>query len=97
MHILTRKRLENFWISEPEVEQALKTWFKIAENAHWKCPNDIKKLYPSADPIAGNRMIFNIKGKHYRLVVKIHYNTETIYIRFVGTHEEYNKINAVTI
>ena len=97
MHIVSRKRLVNYWTTNPDAESALKAWFKEAEHAHWKSPVNIKIRYPSADPLAGNRMVFNIKGYHYRLVVKIHYNTEIIYIRFVGTHEEYNKINAETI
>lgn len=97
MHIITKKRLENFWIAEPEVEQALKAWFKEAEHAHWKSPIDIKAHYPSADPIAGNRMVFNIKGNNYRLVVKIHYNIGKVFIRFVGTHKAYDRINAETI
>ncbi|MBU4374765.1 MAG: type II toxin-antitoxin system HigB family toxin, partial [Euryarchaeota archaeon] len=71
--------------------------FKEAEHAHWKSPVDIKARYPSADPLVRNRMVFNIKGNNYRLVVKIHYNKEFIYIRFVGTHKEYDKINAETI
>lgn len=97
MHIVSRKRLVDYWTMNADAEQALKAWFKEAEYAHWKSPINVKARYPSADPLAGNRMVFNIKGNHYRLVVKIHYNTEIIYIRFVGTHEEYDKINTETI
>ncbi|NCP16057.1 type II toxin-antitoxin system HigB family toxin [bacterium] len=97
MHIITRQKLLACWMEPPDVEDALKAWEKEAEHAHWKSPVDIKARYRSADILLGNRVVFNIKGKHYRLVVKIHYNTEIVYIRFVGTHEEYNRINAEII
>ncbi len=63
----------------------------------FKTPADIKKKYIYADIITNNRVIFNIKGNHYRLIVKFHYNLQIGYIRFIGTHEEYNKINAKEI
>lgn len=72
-------------------------WIAEAKNAQWKTTVDIKNRYPSADFLAGNRVIFNIKGKKYRLVVKINYRTSTINVRFAGTHAEYNKINSETI
>lgn len=97
MRIITRQQLIACWTEHPDAEQALKAWEKEAEHAHWKSPADIKVRYRSADFLPGNRVVFNIKGRHYRLVVKIHYNTEIVYIRFVGTHEAYNKINAETI
>jgi len=97
MHIITRQKLIACWTEHPDAENALKAWFKEAERAQWKSPADIKARYPSADFLPGNRVVFNIKGNHYRLIVKIHYNTEIVYIRFVNTHEEYNKINAETI
>lgn len=97
MHLVTRKKLKQFWKKHPDVEGPLTAWAKEAENAEWGAPNDIKVRYPSADPIGDNRVVFNIKGKKYRLIVKIHYNTKVVYIRFVGTHAEYNNINAETI
>ncbi len=97
MHVITRQKLIACWTEHPDAENALKAWFKEAERAQWKSPADIKARFPSADFLPGNRMVFNIKGNHYRLIVKIHYNTEIVYIRFVNTHEEYNKINAETI
>jgi mRNA interferase HigB len=97
MHLITRKKLTQFWEKHPDAEGPLKAWAKEAEHAHWKTPNDIKARYRSADPIGDNRVIFNIKGNAYRLVVKIHYNAQVVYIRFVGNHTEYNKINAETI
>ena len=97
MHIITRQKLIACWKAHPEIEKALKAWEKEAEHARWQSPADIKARYRSADFLPGNRVVFNIKGNHYRLVVKIHYNTGVVYIRFVGTHEEYNQIDAETI
>jgi mRNA interferase HigB len=97
MHIITRQKLIAFWTEYPDVEDALKAWEKETKHAHWKTPADIKARYRSADILPGNRVVFNIKGNHYRLVVKIHYNTDVVYIRFVGTHNEYDRINAETI
>jgi mRNA interferase HigB len=97
MHIITRQKLIACWKAHPGVEKALTAWEKEVEHARWQSPDDIKARYRSADFLPGNRVVFNIKGNHYRLVVKIHYNTGVIYIRFVGTHEEYDQIDAETI
>ncbi len=97
MHIITRQKLIACWTEHPDAEDALTAWEKEAEHAHWKSPNDIKARYRSADFLPGNRVVFNIKGNHYRLIVAIHYNKEVVYIRFIGTHEEYEKIDAETV
>jgi mRNA interferase HigB len=97
MRIFTRQTLSDFWKTHPDVEEPLKAWFAEAEHATWHAPIDIKRRYPSADPIGNDRMVFNIKGNKYRLVVKIHYNTGNIFIRFIGTHSEYDRINAEII
>lgn len=72
---------------------ALMAWFKEAEKAFWKSPSDIKKQYRSASIIADNRVVFNICGNKYRLVVKINYGYGMVYIRFIGTHQQYDKVN----
>lgn len=97
MRVIAVSTLREFWERHADAEQALKAWYKEATNSLWRESNDIKKDFPSADVIPGNRMIFNIKGNNYRLIVKIHYNTGIVYIRFVGTHAEYNKVDAKTI
>ena len=94
MRIISRSTLSKFWEKHTDAEQALKAWFHEAKHADWETPNDVKKRYPSADVLEKNRIIFNIKGNKYRLIVKIHYNKKIIYIRFIGTHAEYDKINA---
>lgn len=97
MHIISRKTLKDFWARYVDAEQPLKTWFDIAKRSHWQNPSEIKKIYNSADFLADNRIIFNIKGNKYRLIVRINYYSSTIFIRFIGTHAEYNKINAENI
>ena len=97
MRVIAVSTLRSFWERHAGSEQALKAWYKEATTSCWSRPNDIKRNYPSADVIPGNRIVFNIKGNEYRLIVKIHYNTGIVFIRFEGTHAEYDKINAETI
>jgi len=95
--ILTRRALKEFWEKYPDSEQYLKTWHEITKVADWKSPNEIKKSYASASILKGNRVVFNIKGNKYRLIVKFNYQRQWAFIRFVGTHSEYDKIDAETI
>jgi mRNA interferase HigB len=101
MRVIKRKTLEVFWNKHVGSEQALKTWYAEASQASWKTPDDIRQKFRSADFLADNRVVFNIKGNHYRLVVKIHYASDRfvglVYIRFIGTHSEYDRIDAETI
>ena len=97
MHVISLKTLREFWESHPDVEQTLKAWHAEAQIADWSSPEGIKRRYPSADFLSENRVVFNLKGSRYRLVVKIHYNTRTVYIRFIGTHAEYDRIDAENV
>ncbi len=97
MRVISRKALRDFWGKHADAEQPLKAWFHEAKSAHWKSFNEIKTQYRSADVVTGNRVVFNIKGNAYRLVVRIHYNTGIVFIRFVGTLAGYDKIDAATI
>jgi mRNA interferase HigB len=97
MHVVSVKPLREFWTKHSDAEQPLKAWFREATAANWTSFDQIKARYRTADVIPGNRVIFNIKGNHYRLIVRIHYNTGRLFIRFVGTHAEYNRIDAETI
>jgi mRNA interferase HigB len=99
MRIISRKTLINFW-EQPEyrdAEQPLKAWFAEAKHADWKTSSDIKEKYRNASFLGNNHVVFNIAGNKYRLVVKLQYNTCTVYIRFIGTHAQYNKIDAENI
>ena len=97
MRIIAKKTLKDFWEIHPDSEQQLKSWYQETLKADWSGPNQIKLAYPSASFLADNRVVFNIKGNRYRLIVKINYDYQMIWIRFVGTHAEYDKINAKTI
>ena len=97
MRIIAKKILRDFWETHPDSEQQLKSWYQETAKAEWTIPNQIKREYPSASFLVDNRVVFNIKGNHYRLIVKISYDYQMVWIRFIGTHTEYDKINAKTI
>ena len=89
--------LSDYWQNAPETEQPLKAWFAETQKAQWNTPAEIKEKYRSACFVKNNRVIFNICGNKYRLIVRINYNSKTVFIRFIGTHSEYDKINAEEI
>lgn len=97
MRIVAKRTLREFWKKHAAAEDYLKVWHETARTAKWKSANDIKKTYAHASIINGNRVVFNIKGNSYRLVVKFNYERQWAFIRFVGTHAEYDKIDAETI
>ncbi len=97
MRVIAKSTLREFWEKHGDCEEQLKSWYHEAEHANWKSPNDIKKHYPEASIISNNRVVFNIKGNNYRLIVQVNYNYGIIWIRFVGTHAEYDKIDAENI
>ena len=97
MRIISRKTLRDFWEIYPDCEQQLKAWYLETAKAEWTNPNQIKADYPTASFLADNRVVFNIKGNHYRLIVKINYDYQMIWIRFIGTHAAYDKIDATKI
>lgn len=97
MRIIAKKTLREFWIKHKDCEQQLKAWHHEASTAKWKGPNDIKLDYPSASILQDNRVVFNIKGNAYRLIVRINYSIAIVWVRFVGTHAQYDKINALKV
>lgn len=97
MRVIARKTLLDFWAKHADAEPALRAWFHEARVGRWKSFSDIKTRYRSADVLPGNRVVFNLKGNTYRLVVHIHYNTGIVFIRFIGTHAAYDRIDATTI
>jgi len=97
LRIIAKKFLRDFWEIHPDSEQQLKAWYQETSKAEWTSPNKIKAEYPIASFLPDNRVVFNIKGNHYRLIVKINYDYQIIWIRFIGTHAAYDKINAKTI
>jgi mRNA interferase HigB len=97
MRVIARKTLREFWERHPDARQALQAWYADAKQATWKSPTDVKAVYRNASVVANNRVVFNIKGNAYRLVVAVQYQYGIVYIRFVGTHSEYDKIDSVTV
>jgi len=97
MRVIAKSTLRAFWTKHKDCEQQLKTWYKEAEEAHWKGGKDIKRDFPSASFLFDNRVVFNIKGNRYRLVVRINYEYGIVWIRFIGTHGQYDNINAAKI
>jgi mRNA interferase HigB len=96
MHIIKRKTLIEFY-EQPnrrDAKQPLEAWYNEAKNANWESPADIKTHYRSASILKNNRVVFNIAGNKYRLIVRINYHSKTVFIRFIGTHPEYDKIDA---
>lgn len=97
MRIIAKKTLKEFWKNHPDAEQPLKAWFAKTKQANWKSTKDVKRDYRNASFVANNRIIFNIKGNQYRLIAAFNYPYQIVYIRFIGSHVEYDKIDAATI
>lgn len=97
MRIIVIRPLRKFWKEYHDAEVPLRAWYTEAKVAKWRKPNDIKEKYRSVSIIANNRAVFNISGNKYRLVVAIKYDFQIVYIRFIGTHKQYDTINAKEI
>ena len=97
MRIIAKSTLREFWEKHNDAEVPLKTWHKIVEKQYWKSTHDIKQLFGDASIIGNNRVVFNIKGNHYRLVVYIVFKVQKLFIRFIGTHKQYDNIDTRTI
>jgi mRNA interferase HigB len=97
MRIIALKTLRLFWERHANSRPALEAWYDHARHANWNSPQDLVREYGQDGILPENRVVFKIKGNDYRLVVKINYSQKLIYIRFIGTHAEYDKIDATTI
>jgi len=97
MRIIARRTLRDFWARHPDAEPPLRAWFAEVNGAHWRGPADIKRRYPSASVLANNRVVFDIGGNKYRLVVAIRYDVRIVFIRFIGTHRQYDRIDAASV
>ena len=97
MKIVAISTLRSFWDRHPDAEQPLKAWHDEARHARWKTPQDIRNQYVSASFVGRNRIVFNIKGNDYRLIVAVAYRFQAVYIKFVGTHAQYDRIDAATV
>jgi len=97
MKIISVSTLRNFWERYPDAEQPLKAWVDEARHASWQTPAEIKNQYRNASFVKNNRVVFNIKGNDYRLIVSVFYPAGWIYIKFVGTHKQYEQVDANTV
>jgi mRNA interferase HigB len=97
MRVIALSTLRNFWIKHPDAHTPLKAWYALASRSLWKSPSDIKEAYRNASFTANNRVVFNIKGNDYQLVVMVRYDKGFMFVKFVGTHSQYDKIDAVTV
>ncbi|KFB98251.1 putative membrane protein [Trabulsiella guamensis ATCC 49490] len=94
MKIISVKTLRDFWAENPDAEQPLKAWVDEVTKADWKTPAEIKEQYRSATILKNRRVVFNIKGNNYRLIVAIAYQRGWLFVKFIGTHRQYDAIDA---
>jgi len=97
LRIIAKRTLKEFWENHPDAEEALKAWYDEAIKANWKTFNEIKAEYRTASILGNDRVVFNIKGNHYRLIILILFAKSKIFIRFVGTHAEYDRVDSKNI
>ncbi|XKM13054.1 type II toxin-antitoxin system HigB family toxin [Orbaceae bacterium ac157xtp] len=97
MKLISVAQLKHFWTLYPDSEQQLKAWVDEIKKAQWQSPNDIKALYKSASILKNRRVVFNICGNKYRLIVAIAYQQQIIFVKFIGTHKQYDNVDANTI
>jgi mRNA interferase HigB len=97
MRIIALSTLRDFWRKHPSAEVPLRNWYAEARRATWKSPIDVKQAHRSASFVAGDRVVFNVKGNDYCLIVAMRYRSQIMYVRFVGTHSEYDQVDAATV
>lgn len=97
MRIIALKTLRDFWTRHPQAEIPLRGWYTEVSHAEWKTPADIKAVHRNTSFLPNNRVVFNIKGNDFRLVVAVRYTQGLMFVRFVGSHAEYDRIDAATI
>ncbi|MCD4747110.1 MAG: type II toxin-antitoxin system HigB family toxin [Bacteroidales bacterium] len=99
MRIIAFRTLREFWKKSEysDSEKSLRSWYHDTKSADWKNSNELKQQYKNASIVGEGRVVFNINGNTYRLVISIDYKFQVIFIRFIGTHKQYDKINAKTI
>jgi mRNA interferase HigB len=97
VRVISRKALREFWEKHPDAEQPLRAWFREASAAGWRSPAEIRQRFPSASFVGKDRVVFNIKGNAYRLIVAVRYDLGLLLIRFVGKHADYDRVDASTV
>jgi mRNA interferase HigB len=97
MRIIALSTLRSFWEKHPQASAPLQSWYQEVSRAEWKTPTEIKAQYGNASFVGNCRVVFNIKGNDYRIVVAVAYRAGVMFIKFVGTHQEYDQINVETV
>lgn len=97
MRILSRRPLREFWTKHPDAKDPLDTWYKEVKREIWDTPHDLQAKYPKARRIGDERVIFNIRNNQFRLIVSVNYQYRQVFIRFIGTHSEYDLIDPRTV
>ena len=97
MRVITRRRLADFWADHPDAQAALTAWYRIAKASTWKNAPEVQAAQSNVSVLNNNRFVFNIRGNNYRLVAKVNFKRSIVYVRFVGTHEDYDEIDANVI
>ena len=97
MRVVAVKTLRDFWRRHPDAEQPLRAWHDEACKAEWRQPADVKAVYRSASVLKNRRVVFNIRGNEYRLIVAIAYRVGVVYVKFIGTHAQYDAVDAETV
>ena len=95
MHIISFRKLREFFEEDPNSKVALQDWYKRVSKAEWDNFSDMKKTFNSVDSVGNSRFVFNVKGNHYRIVALLLFQIKRVYIRWVGTHKDYNKIKNI--
>jgi mRNA interferase HigB len=95
MRVIAKRTLQNFWEQHPSSKQQLLSWYQVVDKNSFTNSNDVKSIFGSADCVGNNKVVFNICGNHYRLIVRINYVTQIVYILFVGTHPEYDNLKDI--
>ena len=97
MRLIAVSSLRAFWEKHPDTEQPLKAWHAEVLKADWRQPTDVKAQFGSASILKNNRVVFNIRGGHYRLIASISYKHLLVYVKFLGTHKDYDAVDAQTV
>ena len=95
MRVIAKKISVDFYVQHPDVKAPLEDWYSKVEQAQWSNFAEIKQDFNSVDSVGNKRYVFNIKGNHYRIVALILFVPKTMYIRFIGTHSQYDKIDEI--
>lgn len=97
MRVISRRRLRECWVVYPDVRKQLEGWYRIARAAKWTNAEDVKAVAPNVSVLRNDRFVFNIKGNKYRLVIRVKFRWSMVYVRWVGSHSDYDEIDANTV